>query len=131
MAQFQILAHHGTAKIQIAILHTDVIATVCIVLNGERRCGARREDVEFLYDNLYVASRKIGVLTLTLVYCALYLNAEFASELRSASTQFAVVRIVKDQLCDTITVAQVGKNHASHLSYALYPSGKCYHLAGI
>ena len=131
VAQLQILAHGRTAQVEVAVLHTDVVAAVGVVLDSERRCCALRKDVQFGSDDFNVAGRKVGVLAFALVHNACHLNAVFASELACTCAKLAVVRVVEDKLCDAIAVAQVNKCHSAHLSNALYPSGKRYGLAGI
>ena len=131
VTQLKILAHCRTAQVEVAILHTDIVATVSIVLYSERRCNTLREDIQFLGDNLDIASRQISVLALTLVYYTSHLHAVFASQFACTCAKVAVVRVVEDKLCDTIAVAKVDECHTTHLASALYPSGKCYGLAAV
>ena len=131
MAQFEILANCRTAQVEVAILHTDIVAAVGVVLDSERRCNTLREDIQFLSDNLDIASRQICVLALTLVHYAFHLHAELTSEFACTCAKVAVIRVVEDELCDTIAVAEVNECHTTHLASALYPSGKSHGLATI
>ena len=75
MAQFQILAYDSTAKVQVAVLHADVVAAVRLILNGERGCLALTEHIQLCSKNLNVARRHLWILRLALADSTLYLNA--------------------------------------------------------
>ena len=131
MTQFEVLAHIGTAKVEIAILHTQVVATVALFLDGERRCDALVQDVQLAHDYLYVTSRQVLVLRLALANLTDNLNHPFASKLVGTFAQGCIGLLVKHQLSDAITVAQVNKRHSSHLTSALNPSAQGYALSNI
>ena len=131
MAQLKVFPHRRTAQVEVSVLHADVITAIGIVLYGERWSKALGQHVEFLHQNLYVASRKRGVLALTLAHRALCLNAEFAAELACTGAEVAVGCLVEHELRDSVPVAQVNENHASHLPHTLNPSGKGDCLTGI
>ena len=122
MAQFQILAYVGTTKVQIAILHTQVVAAVGLFLDGEGRRLCLVQHVQFAPDDFYVARRQVLVLRLALAYLANNLDDPLTAHTVGTLTEDAVLRFVEHQLCDAIAVAQVGKGHAAHLSGALHPS---------
>ncbi len=116
VAQLQVLAHGRASQVEIAIFHAYVVAAIGVVLDGERRSLALREHIQFLHQDFDVASIHLRILALSLTYCTFYLNTIFTTQLVGSITQFLVVGLVEDQLCDAITVAQVDECHATHLS---------------
>ena len=131
MTQFQVLTHTTATQVQITILHADIITAVCIILNRKRRRQTLAQHIQFLCDNLNVSRRDILVLTLTLINGTLHLNAPLASQTVSLFAKGCILRLVKNQLCNTITVTQVHESHTTHLTGFLYPSSQCHHTAGI
>ena len=131
MAQLEVLAHSRTAQVEITILHTDIIATIGIVLNSEWRCETLAENVQLRNQDLNITCRHLGVFRLTLAHDTNNLNTEFTSQLVSTLTEGCVLRLIENQLCNTITIAQVNKSHTSHLPCALNPSGEFHLVAGI
>ena len=122
VAQFQIAAHRRTAQVEVAILHAQVVATIRIVLDGERRRERRAEHAELIDDDLDVARRYLVVLALAFVDDTLYLNAILASQLIGLFAKRRVDGLVECQLGDAVAVAQVNEGHSSHLAHALHPS---------
>ena len=80
VAKLQVTAYIGTAQVQVAVLHADVVAAVRILLDGERRSQCSIQDTQFRYDDLDVTGRYIAVFAETFVHCAFYLNYEFTSQ---------------------------------------------------
>ena len=62
MAEAERLLQLRTAQIQIAVFHANIIATVTIVFNSERRSKCTVKNVQFRYDNFYFAGRNIRIL---------------------------------------------------------------------
>ena len=79
MAQLQILAHSRTTQIKITILHSDIITTISIIFDSERRSLTLREHIEFLHQDFDVTSIHFRILALSFTYYTLYLNAEFTT----------------------------------------------------
>ena len=131
MTQLEVLANARTTQIQITILHTNIIATVGIVLNGEGRGLTLAEYVQLLSQYLNVTRRHLGILSLSLTNSTFDLNAPLTSQTIGFFAQFSVLRLVEHQLGDAITVAQVDKRHTTHLTGFLYPSGQRHLAAGI
>ena len=124
MTQLQVLPHYGTPKVQVAILHSQVIASVSIVLDCEWRSERRTQHIKLRSNDFDVTGRHLGVLTLPLTDLTLHLDAIFTSKTIGGITECLICRFVENQLRDTIAVAQIDEGHASHLTRALHPSGK-------
>ena len=122
VSQLQVLPDAGTTQIQVAILHSQVIAAIRLVLNGKRRCYSRIKHVEFRHVNLYLAGRQLGVFRLTLNHLTGYLQHELASQAIGQS-QFVTIQ---RQLRNAVTIAQINKCQATHFADTLYPPGECY-----
>ena len=131
VAQLQVLTNAGTTQVQITILHTDIVTAISIILYRERRSQTLTQHIQFLSDNLNIARRDILILTLTLVNRTLYLNAPLTSQLVGTFTKRSILRLVENQLCNTIAVTQVNKRHTTHFTGFLYPSGQRHNLPGI
>ena len=131
VTQLQVSSHALAAQVQITVLHTDVVAAVGLVLDGERRRQAFAQDVQILGQNLDVARGHLRVLALTLADGAFHLHAELAAEAVGLGTELGIGRLVEYNLCDTIAVANVDKRHAAHLTGALHPAGQRHFLTGI
>ena len=95
MTQFQILAHGLTAQVQIAIFHADIVATISIVLNGERRRDALAEHRQTAHQNLNVASRHLGILRLSLTHYAHSLHAVLTAQLVGLVAKACILRLIE------------------------------------
>ena len=122
MAEFQVFSDRITTKVEIAVLHPDVVASIGVVLNGERWNLAGIEHLELAHDNFDVACWDILVLAVALIDRAHHLNDELTSELVGLCAEFCVSILIKHQLCDSISVAKVDERHRSHLAASLHPS---------
>ena len=131
MAQFEILTNSLTAQIEITILHTDIIAAIGIILNGERRCQTLAQHIQFLYQNLNITRRHLGILALTLANLTFHLNTELTTQFVGLFTKGCIISLVEHQLSQAISVTEVHEGHTSHLTTTLYPSGQCHNTAGI
>ena len=116
VAQLQVLAYGRATQVEVTILHTDIITTISIIFDSERRSLALREHVEFLHQDFDITGIHLRILALSLAYCTLDLDAVFTTQLVSCIAQVLVIGLIEDQLCDTITVAQVNECHTTHLS---------------
>ena len=81
VTQLQIASHDGTSQVKIAIFHSEVVASVGVVLHLEWWCKACAQNVHLLCQYLYVACRHLRVLALSLADDASHLNTELASQL--------------------------------------------------
>ena len=131
MAQLEVAAHGIAAQVQIAVFHSQVVATVGVVLDGERRRDALAQDVEFVGNDLDVTRGDVGVLARALGHGALDLDDKFTSQVVGLLAQVSVYLIVKHDLGDAIAVTQVNKGHAAHLAGALYPTCQSHDFAHI
>ena len=104
MAQLEILAHHRTAQVKIAVLHTQLITAVGIVFDGEGWGSALADDIEFTDDNLDVARRQLRILGITLGNGADSLNDVFASQAACLLLESRRAVFVESQLRDAVTV---------------------------
>ena len=131
VAQFQIFSYARAAQIQITIFHANIIATISLVFDCERRCLALAQYIQLFYKDLNVASFHLRVLRLTLTYCSHNLDTPLTTKSVSLFAKFSILGLVKHQLCQSIAVTQVNKRHTAHLSGSLNPSGQFHLLSGI
>ena len=47
MAQFEILPYRWTAKVEVAVLHANIVTTISVVLDSEWWCETLTDDVQF------------------------------------------------------------------------------------
>ena len=124
MAQLQILPYGIASQIQVAIFHTDVITSVRIVLDGERGCLGGIEYVQLRHNDFNVPRGHIGVLAITLVDDAFYLNHILAPKVISLFAEVGVHFFIEHQLGNAVAVTKVDESHTSHLAASLNPSGQ-------
>ena len=62
MAQLQVATHSRPAQVQVTILHTQVVASIRILLNRERRGQSLVQDSQLRNDQLNLTCRQISVL---------------------------------------------------------------------
>ena len=131
MSKLKIAAHSRAAKVEIAILHAQVISTISVILNSERRNLTAVEHHKLLGNNLDVAGRNIGILALALSNLAFHLNHKLTAKVVGCIAQRSINFIVKYYLSDAIAVAHIHKRHATHLADTLHPACQLHHFAHI
>ena len=62
VAQFQVFPDRTPAQVQVAVLHTQVLAPVCLILDGEGGYCGLIEDAKSPYGTRYVSGGQVGVL---------------------------------------------------------------------
>ena len=129
MTQFQVLAYGVAAQIQITVFHTQVVPPVRIVFNRERRSHGSIQDIQFRNDDFDLTGRDIRVFAGTFANGSRYLDNIFASQFICFLTKSGINFLVKHQLRNTVTVADVHERHAPHLTGFLYPAGQRNHQA--
>ena len=80
VAQFQVFPHHRPTEVKIAVFHSQVVATVGLVLYLEGRGQRGTEDIQLGDENLYLACGNLAVLTLALAHLAPHLDTIFTSK---------------------------------------------------
>ena len=131
MTQFQVLADGVAAQIQITVFHTQVVPPVRIVFNRERRSHGSIQDIQFRNDDFDLTGRDIRVFAGTFANGSRHLDNIFASQLICFLTKSGIHFLVKHQLRNTVTVADIHERHATHLTGFLYPAGQRNHQAFI
>ncbi len=131
MAQLQIAAHASAAQVKIAVAHAQVIASVGIVLDGERGHIRAVQNLQVGCYYFNVACGEVGILACTLGHLAGNLYHEFTSELRGCFMQGRVSIGVKYYLGYSVAVTHINKCHAAHFAGTLYPSGQSHCASGI
>ena len=132
VTKFQILAHHRTTQVEITILHTEIIAAIGLVFDGERWNLGSRNHVQLFGHNLDIASRNILILAFTFTYNANHLNDIFTTQVRGLFTKSRIsLALIENELSDTITITKINESEAAHLADALHPSGQRDLLANI
>ena len=131
MAQFEVGSHAVAAQVEIAVLHTEVIAAVCFVLNSERRCGRLVKDVHLFYSDFYLSGRHLGVLRTSFCHYAGHLKHIFAPEMVGRLAEFRVGLLIEHKLGQAVAVTKIDECHSPHFPYALHPSRQCHGLPEI
>ena len=131
VAKLKIAAHSRATKVEIAILHAQVVATISVILNSERRHLTAVKHHKLLGNNLNVAGRDICILALALSHLALHLNYKLTAKVIGCIAQRSIYFIVKYYLSDAIAVAHIHKRHATHLADTLHPACQLHHFAHI
>ena len=124
MTQFKIAAHGCTAQIEVAEFHTEIVAAVGIVLDGEGWTFRRIEHAELRGDNLDIAGGKVRIFACAFSHTAFHLHHIFAAEMTCNIAERCVGIIVEYNLSDSISVAEVDESHAAHSAHALHPAGQ-------
>ena len=86
MAQLQILSNTGTAQVEVAILHTNIVTTIGIVFNGEGRRLTLAQHIQLRNQNLDITRIHLGILGLTFTDNTCSLDAPLTSQLISLFT---------------------------------------------
>ena len=131
VAKFEVSTHRVTTKVEVAILHTDVVATICFVLDSEWRSSRHVEHSHLIYNDFDVASSHFIIFSRAFSHSAAHLEHIFATKVISTFTKFGIHFIIKYKLSKTITVAEVNKSHTTHFTSALHPTSESYILAKI
>ena len=120
-----------SSQIQISVFRSDVITSVALVLDGERRGNRLVQDMDCIEFNLDLTCIHLRVLALTLDNLALYLNDEFTSERVCSLDQFSRCVCTYDQLSNSVAVTEVNESHSAQFSGSLHPTGKHHFFAGV
>ena len=131
MAQLEVFAHGSAAQVEVAVFHTEVVATIGVVLDCERRHFALVEQRHAVNDYLNFAGGHVRVLARPFRHLSRHLDYEFPAEVVGSLAQLGVNLVVEHQLGDAVSVAKVDKSHATHFSGALHPSCQSHSLAGV
>ena len=129
MAQLQVLTHIWTAQVKVTILHSDIVATVGVLFNGEGRRLTFAQHIELRGNNFNVACGKVGVFALAFINNARHLYAKLAPQSIGAVAKFLVFVLVEHELGNAISIAKVNKRHSAHLPNTLNPPGQRHGFA--
>ena len=126
MAQLKVLTHAWATQVQITVFHTQVITSVRLIFNRERRCERRVQDIQLLHLYLNLAGRQLRVFRLTLNHFAGHLQHIFPTQ--PVCFLKGLCALIKCQLGNAITVTQVNKSHSAHFTDSLHPTcqGHCF-----
>ena len=131
MPKFEIFSHAVPSEVKISIFHSDIIASISVILDSERRCGTLAENSERINNHLYVTRRDIFVFAFSFAHTTFCLYTELTSQFISFFAELRIDGLIEHELCDTISVSQINESHATHFSGALHPSGQSDLIAGI
>ena len=118
-------------EIQISVFRTDILASVALVLNRERRGYRLVEDIDGAELYFNVACIHLRVLALALHNLALYLDDELPSERCCGAYEFFRSVGLDNELRDAVAVAEIDECHSAEFPGFLYPAGEYYLLAHI
>ena len=128
MAQLQIATHHAATQVQITIFHTQIVSPVRIVLDSKRWRQGGVQDSECVDHDFDFAGRNIFVLVRAFAHDALHLDDKLTAQVVGLLAKRRIFFFIENQLGDAVTVAQVDKGHASHLTCTLHPSSQGHFL---
>ena len=131
VAQLQVLAHAGTAQVQVAVFHTEVVAAVGIVFDGEGRDFAAVEHTQRAGYDFNFAGGEVRVLVAALGHFADHFHHKLAAQGVGSGAQFGVGIVVEHYLRDAVAVTQIYESHTSHFAQTLHPSCQFYFFSGI
>ena len=126
VAQDHCTLQGGTTQVEVAVTHTQIVATVRVLLDGERRSLCHVENGQLFGCHLDIARCHFGVLRLTLDNATRYLNDIFATQLSRSLASLSGRVLLDYNLGDTIAVAQVDKGHCTEVAHLLHPTGEGY-----
>ena len=95
MTEDKVVFHRIAADVEVAVLHTQFVAAIGLVFNGERRHLGGVEHVQFVHLNFNIASRDVLVFAITFYYLARYLNHPFTAQLFSTFAQFGAFFVIE------------------------------------
>lgn len=120
MAECQGALERGTAEIKITVLGADILATVGVLLDGERRGLGLVKDIQRFNFDFDVACRHLRVLAFALENLTGDLDDIFAAKARIT---------FENELCDAITVPEVNECHTAEAAGLLDPACEGYLLS--
>ena len=124
VAELEIAADGVATDVEVAVAHTEVVAAIAVVLDGEGGSLGLVEDGEFTDIDFDVAGGELGIFRGTLDDDASDLKDVFAPEAAGLLTESGVGFHVEGELGDAIAVAEVDEGHASEVAAALEPATK-------
>ena len=131
VTKFEVSTHRVTTEVEVAILHTDVVATISFVLDSERRSSRHIEHSHLIYNDFDVASSHFIIFSRAFSHSTTHLEHIFATKVVSTFTEFGIHFVIKYKLSKTIAVAEVDKSHTTHFTSALHPTSESNILAKI
>ena len=131
VTKLEVAAHAVAAQVKISVTHSQVVATVGVVLDGESRHFAPIQHLHLRCYYFDVACGYVVVLVVTFGYQAFYLQHVFAPQLVCCLAKRGIGIDVKHNLCNAVSVAKVNERHAAHFAGSLHPAGQCHGFAGI
>ena len=105
-----------SAKVEVAILRSEFLSSIALILDCERRCIGLVEDLDLSDAYLDVTCRHLRILALTLDNLTGYLKYPFASKACRHILKFLCSMSIDNKLSDTITVSQINESHTAQLS---------------
>ena len=124
VAQHQITLHGRAAQVKVAVLQTNLITDLLVVVDLKRGGLRLGEDADVLSDDLDLAGRHLLVDSrrVTSDQLALDRNDELGAAGERDVEQVGVDRLVEGALYDACTVAQQQKQYAAVVAHAVNPA---------
>ena len=113
-----------TAQVEVAVFHTQVVAAVRVLLDGEWGHFGLVQHHELRGDDFDVARRHLWVLGRTLHHAAFDLKDVFAAQSAGHGLDIGRRVLFDDDLGDAVTVPQVDEGHRAEVADFLYPAGQ-------
>ena len=121
------------AQVEVAVFHTQVVAAVRLLFDGEGRGLRLVEHLDPLGDHFDVARGHLGVLRLALDDASRDAEHPFAAHARSRFAHLRRRMLLDRDLRQPVAVAQVDEGHGAEVSHFLHPPGQGHglvHVAG-
>ena len=133
VAQHQVLLHGRTAQIKVAVLQTDLVTDLLVVVDLKRGGFGLGQNADVLGNNFDLAGRHLLVDSRLVASDQLALDSH--NELGAAGEcdveQVSVDRLVERALYNARTVAQQQEQNAAVVTHAVYPAVYDNGLTGV
>ncbi len=125
--QDQCVANGSPTQIEIAVFHTQFVAAIAFVFNGERWSVSRIQNIQGSHFQFNFAGWDVFVLAAAFADRSGCLNHILPAKLTSHFGHRLLCFFVENQLGNAITVAKINEGHPAQVTYALNPACKGYH----
>ena len=112
MSEDDIRAHVLPSQVKVPVFHPQLVTTVGVLLDSEGWDFRCIEHFDLLSDYLYFARRDLRVFIASLSDNAFSPDYKLTSQFTGLHAEVSVNLHVKDQLGDTVPVAQVNEGHS-------------------
>ncbi len=116
MPEDDVRAHVLPSQVKVPVFHPQLVTTVGVLLDREGRDVRCIEHFDLLNNYLYFARRDLQVFIASLSDNAFSPDHKLSPKFTGFHAKVCIGLHVKDQLGDTVPVAQVSKRHSPEVS---------------